>query len=320
MLNRVVTSAIVRIISVEVGNMPKDKVADYLNRLKQNIEQKSALSVDSSMMEYNNPGPVMNTIYIPTHEGVGNLQVSSIGGEYDPKQLTDLSYFLNKFYGGFRVPKQYFSETDDGAGFNGGTSLTILSARYGKAVKSYQNIIIQFLTDLINLFLIDSGCSNYINRFKLRMQAPVTQEEIDRRDNLRNRMGVVNDIMNQINNVVDDKILQVKVLKSLLSTTITSPEVIELLQAEIDKLEAEVAEDTKPAKDKEEKEDTEPRGGMADSLDTFITEPEEPREEEPTETEEAPEEVEAPEEIVEPEEDSYMPSPAELGQNFVDNI
>ena len=56
-----------------------------------------------------------------------------------------------------RVPKQYFSQTGDSTGFNGGTSLSLISARYAKMVKRIQNIICQMVTDAINIILIDKG-------------------------------------------------------------------------------------------------------------------------------------------------------------------
>ena len=320
MLNRVVKSALVRILNVEVGNMPKSQVSAYMQRLKQNIEQKSAISVNKSMMDYTNPGPIENTIYIPTHEGKGQISLSTVGGDFDPKQLTDLDYFLNKFYGGLRVPKQFFGNTDDAAGFNGGSSLTILSSRYGKAIKKIQNIMCQLVTDLINLFLINKGLDSYINQFTIRMQTPVTQEELDRRDNLRNRIGIVSDVMNQIGSLVDDNIIKIKVLKSLLASSIADTEIISLLQEEIDRLEKEQEEEP-------EKEKKSSRGGKSDlsAIDNLPlpsspgpeNEPEELFGEEPMEVEEPVETGE--EEISEPE-TSFIPSPNDLGQNFMDNI
>ena len=49
-----------------------------------------------------------------------------------PKQLTDLDWWNNKFYSSYGIPKQYFGWTDDAAGFNGGSSLTIISLLSGK--------------------------------------------------------------------------------------------------------------------------------------------------------------------------------------------
>lgn len=319
LLNRVTKSAIVRILSIEVGDMPKEQITPFIQRLKSKIEQKSAINVGTNINEYTNPGPIENTIYVPTHEGVGSITATTIGGDYDPKSLTDLDYFQNKFYGALRVPKQFFNQTDDSTGFNGGTSLAIISSRYGKAIKKIQNVFCQVITDLINLFLFDKGLKNYVNRFRIRMQAPVTQEELDRRENMRNRMGVVNDVMNQVGNVVEDPILKVKILKSLLSQTVTDPEVISLLQEHIDQLEADKEKEDESGEDKKGEEKPARQGSDLGSLlgggPSGSPEPiEGPEEEIPGE--------EGEETIEEPAgggEESYLPSPDEMGLDLTAN-
>ena len=57
------------------------------------MEQKSALKADGGMSEYTNPGPQDNTIYVPTHDGIGALTADTIGGDVDVKSLADLSYY-----------------------------------------------------------------------------------------------------------------------------------------------------------------------------------------------------------------------------------
>ena len=71
-----------------------------------------------------------------------------------------------------RVPKQYFGDTDDSAGFNGGESLSLISSRYAKMVKRIQNVICQIVTDIVNLMLIDKHLTKYVNKFTIRMQNP----------------------------------------------------------------------------------------------------------------------------------------------------
>lgn len=135
-----------------------------------------------------------------------------------------------------RVPKQYFGFTDDGAGFNGGESLSIISARYAKMIKRIQNVMIQTLTDAINLILLDRGLDNYINKFKLKMLPPTTSEEVARRENTAGKVQLTSDIMNMLD-TIEDPISKLRILKSLLSDFMTDTEVISLLQEEIDKLE-----------------------------------------------------------------------------------
>ncbi len=241
LLNRVTQSSIVRVIGVEVGDMPKESVQPHLMNIKQLIEQKASLDVGRSMNEYTNPGPIINNVYVPTRNQQGVISTQQIGGDVKIGDLADLDYYQDKFFGNLRVPKQYFGVTDDNAGFSGGQSLSIISSRYAKMIKRIQNTMIQMLTDAINLILIDTGNESYINKFSLKMQAPTTQEEVDRRENLSNKVGLVRDIMDTLSDV-ENVATKLKILKSLLSNTINDPDVIQLLQDEIDNMESEIEE------------------------------------------------------------------------------
>lgn len=245
LLNRVTQSSIVRVIGVEVGDMPKENVPGHMMNIKQLIEQKAALDVGNAFGEYNNPGPIVNNVYIPTRNGQGAISTSQIGGDVDVGDLVDLDYYNDKLFGALRVPKQYFGKTDDGAGFSGGQSLSIISSRYAKMVKRIQNTLIQMITDAINLVLIDTDNDQYINKFKLRMQAPTTQEEVDRRDNQSNKVGLVRDIMDTLADI-ETPSTKLSILKSLLSSTINDNGVVQLIQEEIDKLAAQEAEENAP--------------------------------------------------------------------------
>lgn len=311
LLNRVTQSSIVRVIGVEVGDMPKESVSPHLMNIKQLIEQKAALDVGNSMNEYNNPGPIINNVYIPTRNGQGVVTTSQIGGDVNVGDLVDLDWYNRKLFAGLRVPQQYFGFTDDAAGFSGGQSLSIISSRYAKMIKRIQNVLCQMITDAINLILIDTHNEAYINKFSLRMQAPTTQEEVDRRDNLSNKVGLVTDIMNTLTDV-ENVTTKLKILKSLLGNTITDPEVIQLLQDEIEALEGamEGVEEDIPTEDMDADLDAlfpedEPMdfgnsgtsGGSTSnsSFDDFSTE---------DSIDELPEE--------EPLEDDILPSPADL--------
>lgn len=332
LLSRLTKSSIVRVVQVEVGDMPREQIGAHLQSIKQLLEQKSALNTGDSMTEYTNPGPIENNIYVPTHDGVGALTTSQIGGDVDPKQLTDLDYFQNKFFGSLRVPKQFFGLTDDGAGFNGGSSLSIISSRYGKSVKRIQSIDCQLVTDIVNLMLLDRGLNSYINKFSIRMCAPVTQEEIDKRDNMNNRLRVVNDTMSALGDI-SDPVIKLKILKAEMSTVVQDPTVIGLIQEQIDELEkgnspekGGPSPDTgKPAGEKPERSDAAAEfsqdmfGNGDDGGESGSESPEKVKPDESGNPEEATPDsgVESGENGPEPsaagKADSYLPSASELG-------
>ena len=86
--------------------------------------------------------------------------------------------------------------------------------------------------------LIDKGLTSHINKFELRMQAPTTQEDIDRRDNTSSKVQIASDIMN-LTADIEDPITKLKMLKALLTNVISDTEVVQLIQEEIDRLESE---------------------------------------------------------------------------------
>lgn len=236
LLNRITRSSIVRKVGVEVGDMPKEQVQQVLRRVKDMMEQKSAIKVGDSMAEYNNPGPIENNIYFATHGGQGNITVEAVGGDVEVKNLADLDWWNNKFYSSYGIPKQYFGWTDDGAGFNGGTSLTILSSVYAKGVKRVQNAMIQALTDAVNLFLLDKGLKSYLNNFTLKMKSPVTQEEINYRESLTNKINAISSMQGLFTDI-EDKPRRLRILKSLLNTLNYGDDLNTEIDAEIAALE-----------------------------------------------------------------------------------
>ncbi len=245
-LNRITRSSVLRKIAVEVGDMPKEQVQATLRRVKEMMEQKTALNKNQSMAEYTNPGPMENSIYFATHNGQGAITVESVGGDVEVKNLADLDWWNNKFYSSYGIPKQYFGWTDDGAGFNGGSSLTILSSVYAKGVKRVQNAIIQAITDAINLILLDKGLNSYINNFTLKMRAPITQEEIDYRTDLTNRLSAISN-MQSIFSDVEDRGRKLAIVKSLFETLNYNTDIMSIIQDEIDAYEEQAKKEAEEA-------------------------------------------------------------------------
>lgn len=236
LLNRITKSSVIRIVGVEVGDMPKENVGPHLMSIKSLMEQKSTLDTGNGTAEYTNPGPMENNIYVPTHGGIGNISLQTLGGDVDVKGLSDIDYFTNRLYGALRVPKQFMGFTDDATGFNGGTSLTIISSRYAKMIKRIQNTIIQAITDIVNIMLIDKHLDSYIYKFKIKMLPPTTQEDIDRRDNMSTKITIVSDIMNLLSDLPNES-AKLDILKKLLSGVISDGEILQILSEQKDKLE-----------------------------------------------------------------------------------
>ena len=91
------------------------------------------------------------------------------------------------------------------------------------------------VTDAFNLYLLDKDLGNYINKFTLHMQPPATLEERTRQDNKANKVGLIGDIQNILSDI-ENPVAKLKITKSLLSTVVDDPEVFDIIEQEIKKM------------------------------------------------------------------------------------
>lgn len=203
MLSRVTKSALVRILQIEVKDMPKTEIEGYLRRIKNMIEQKIALNKQNGVVSsYNSPGPIDNVIYVPTNNGKGVITSTNLGGDVNIKDIVDVDYFNNKKLSALKIPKQYLNY-DAPEGLGNGTSLTKLSSRYAHTIMRIQNAYISGITNLINLYFLDKDL-DYINDFTLKMVSPATIEDTERDEQVANRLNQARDILDMLDGKTDE--------------------------------------------------------------------------------------------------------------------
>ena len=237
LLNRITKSSVVKVISVDTGDMDKTKVRPYLQQLRQSIETKVAIDVNNNMTESGNFSPVENMIFLPIHDGKNAIHVDEIGtGEVNP-QLDDVDYFRKKLFSALGIPGAYLGEDDGESGFDSGTNLTIKSAQFAKKIKRLQSAFVQAITDAINLILLDKGMFTYIGEFEIKMQQPTTQEEKDRRENLSTTISVIDSQMRLLaDNGIEDPATKLDILRILLSEAGINGDILAIIQNKIDEL------------------------------------------------------------------------------------
>ena len=244
LLNRITKSSVVKVISVDTGDMDKTRIRPYLQQLRQSIETKVAIDVGNNMTEGATYSPIENMIFVPTHEGKNAISVQDIGSAEVNPQLEDIDYFRKKLFSALGIPGAYLGEDDGESGFDSGVNLTLKSSQFAKKIKRLQNALIQAITDEINLILLDRGLHSYINEFQIKMQAPTTQEERDRKENLSSTISAIDSQMRLlVDNGIEDPIAKLQILKILLGDAGISSEILDIIQQEIEKLE----EGTAPA-------------------------------------------------------------------------
>lgn len=236
-LNRMTRSAILRLIQIEVGDMPKQDVTNLLHRYRSLFEQKMSMNVKAGQAKaFNSPGPMDNMVYAPTKNGVGAINVQNIGGDVNVKDIADLDYFNNKKLAALKIPKQFLNfDSPEGIGGNG-VSLTKISSRYAHTIIRIQNAYIQGITDLINYFFIDKKL-DYVNKFIIRMVTPSTIEDNERSEKLNNDISQTRDILDLLADLSDTERLEC--LKILMSDKLRITDIVKIIEEHLANMENE---------------------------------------------------------------------------------
>ena len=228
LVNRLTRSSLIRMLEIEVGDMPKKEVNDYLRRIKNLIEQHISLDkTTGAYQSFNAPGPIDNVIYIPTKNGRGKITINNLGGDVNIRDIADIDYFNNKRAGALKIPKQFLGDGEGESSLGNGGSLTQMSIRYARTIKRIQTAYIRAITQLLNLFFVDKKL-DYVNKFQVRMTSPSTQEDAQRIENTNNSLKLVENVMDIANSLEGDT--QKKILSYLLRNVVKMPDIATMVE------------------------------------------------------------------------------------------
>lgn len=227
-LNRLTRSSLIRLLEIEVGDMPKKEVNNYLRRIKNLIEQHISMDKSTgSYKSYNAPGPIDNVIYIPVQNGKGHININNLGGDVNVRDIADIDYFNNKRSGALKIPRSFLGDSGEGSQLDNGGTLTQLSMRYARTIKRIQTAYIRAITTLLNLFFIDKKL-DYVNKFQVRMTSPSTQEDISRNDLINGNIDLISSIMSLTESLQGET--QKEILTKLVSEILKMPDLAEIIE------------------------------------------------------------------------------------------
>lgn len=153
MLTRMTRSTLYRIFSVEVGGKGDTETKRILTELKNRIKSDETINVKEKI--YNSEMrqiPLGDSIFIPTRNGIGNIDIKVVGGDVNLSDAIDLDYFKDKLFASLRIPKAFLGFSEDSGGLIN-TSLTRMDIRYARTIKGIQGIAAEGLKQLCLKYL-----------------------------------------------------------------------------------------------------------------------------------------------------------------------
>jgi len=169
-----------RIFYVDVGNMPAHMAMSFVERVKNEIQQRripSATGGGANVMDASyNPLSVSEDYFFPqTAEGRGS-KVETLPGGTNLGEITDLRYFTNKLFRALRIPSSYLPTAIDEqpntvADGKVGTAY-IQELRFNEYCKRLQSMIVETFDLEFKLWLHYQGVNIDSSLFELKFNQP----------------------------------------------------------------------------------------------------------------------------------------------------
>lgn len=170
-----------RIFYIDVGNMPSHLAMSFVERVKNEINQRRIPSavgggtgsvIDSAY----NPLSINEDFYFPTSSEGRGSKVDTLPGGSNLGEINDLQYFTNKLFRGLRIPSSYLptGAEDSGQQYNDGRVGTayIQELRFNNYCMRLQSLIQEVFDQEFKLYLHNRGVNIDTALFDLKFQEP----------------------------------------------------------------------------------------------------------------------------------------------------
>ena len=168
-----------RVFYIDVGNMPTHLAMQFVERVKNEINQRriptaagGANYIDATY----NPMSMNEDYFFPqTAEGRGS-KVDTLPGGTNLGEIDDLRYFTNKLFRGLRIPSSYLptGPEDSQQSYNDGRVGTafIQELRFNKYCVRLQSMVAPIFDEEFKLWIKNKGYTIDNSMFELKMNPP----------------------------------------------------------------------------------------------------------------------------------------------------
>jgi uncharacterized membrane protein YgcG len=174
---RIVRAPERRVFYVDTGNMPPQRVKQYLEQIKNEIRQKRTPTGQGGQDTVDgayNPTSIQEDLFFPVTASGRGSRVETLPGGTEDFGTTLLKYFQDKIFRGLRIPTSYMGGAEGGAGYNDGKVgiAYIEELRFANFIRRMQDRLVEVLDQEFKVYMKVVGLKIDDEIFKIRLPDP----------------------------------------------------------------------------------------------------------------------------------------------------
>jgi len=188
---RVVRAPERRVFKIDVGNIPPQDIAQYMEKVKTEMKRNSLVDATTGRVDLRyNPLSLEEDYFIPMRGGVGS-DIISLPGAKSLDDIEDVKYLRDKMFAAIKVPQSYLTnlegDTEDK------TTLAQKDIRFARTIQRLQRSLVSELEKIavVHLYTLGFRGDDLIS-FKLTLNNPSRLAELQQLEYLKTKFDVAN--------------------------------------------------------------------------------------------------------------------------------
>jgi hypothetical protein len=168
---RVIRAPERRVFYIDVGNVPPEEVANYLEQAQTSLKRNPILDKRDGKVDLRyNPMAVDQDYFLPVRGGETGTKIDTLAGGQNTSAIEDVQYIQKKLFAALKIPKAYLGyDEDTGAK----ATLAQEDIRFSRSITRIQKTILSELNKLAMIHLYSHGYEgDDLMDFSLKLSNP----------------------------------------------------------------------------------------------------------------------------------------------------
>ena len=186
MVMRVVRAPDRRVFYIDVGNVPPEDIANYMEQAQSSLKRSAVVDKNNGRVDLRyNPLSIDEDYFIPVRGGDSGTKIDSVGGQGIQGEVNDVEYVQKKLFAALKIPKAYLGY-DEGLGAK--ATLSQEDIRFSRTIARIQRTI---LSEMNKIAIVHLYCNGFTDEdlidFTLKLSNPSTIAQQQKLELLKSR-------------------------------------------------------------------------------------------------------------------------------------
>jgi hypothetical protein len=190
---RVVRSPERRVFYVDVGNVPPEDIANYMEQVQTTLKRNQVVDASSGRVDLRyNPLSVDEDYYLPVRGSDSGTKIDTLAGGANTTAIEDVEYIQKKLFAALKIPKAYLGY-DEGLGAK--ATLAQEDVRFSRTIQRMQRTIISELNKIAVIHLYANGFDgDDLIDFTINLSNPSTIAQQQKLELFRTRFEIAGQV------------------------------------------------------------------------------------------------------------------------------